>query len=251
MLGRIPRPSPDPLLPAGLRIYAIGDIHGRFDLLQALAAEIRRDIGSAPAQTVEIYLGDYVDRGPQSRDVVEWLIASEPICRRRICLIGNHEEMLLAARSDVFAMQNWLLNGGSQTLASYGMEVGSCGSFAALEAAQKALAAAVPPAHFDFLAGLSRRAEQGRYLFVHAGIRPGVALSDQDPQDLVWIREPFLSSRADFGRIVVHGHSPAEEPEQLPNRINVDTGAFLTGILTCAVLEGSEQRFLQVREREA
>lgn len=230
----------------GLRIYAIGDIHGRFDLLERLTSKIRRDLDeSRAARTIEIFLGDYVDRGPQSREVIEWLIETPPLADERICLLGNHEDMLHQALDNTSVMSNWLFNGGGETLLSYGVKTHGFGGESALIDLQQGFRAALPSAHLEFLASLRRMVAIGPYLFVHAGIRPGRALEDQDPDDLVWIREPFLHSDADFGRIVVHGHTPVDRPDVRKNRINIDTGAVFTGCLTCLVLKGKERRFLQ------
>ena len=227
--------STRPSLPDGLRIYAIGDIHGRYDLLQALATGIRADIAeNRPRSSAEIYVGDYIDRGPQSRDVVEWLIDTPPLTDRRVCLKGNHEAMLLAALSDPVWLQHWLSNGAGATLASYGLSPRALG--------------ALPARHLDFFDDLGLTASIGSYLFVHAGIRPGLALEDQNEEDLVWIRDPFLSSDADHGVIVVHGHTPVDAPDVRQNRINIDTGAVFSGTLTCVVLEGASQRFLSVTQ---
>jgi serine/threonine protein phosphatase 1 len=234
------------MLPAGLRIYATGDIHGRFDLLETLYGEIRRDVAAdRPPQSLEIFLGDYVDRGPESRDVVEWLTSAPPACDRRVCLLGNHEDMLLNVLRDPRWMGTWLQNGGMETLRSYAVDLPASPGPTSLADLRDAFIEALPDAHRAFLEGLPRLVAVGGYLFVHAGIRPGVAIEDQDPDDLVWIREPFLLSTADFGKVVVHGHTPTEQPELRPNRINIDTGAFFTGRLTTLVLEGDETRFLQ------
>ena len=242
--------APLPPLADGLRIYAVGDIHGRFDLLEELVSDIRRDLKrSRPARTIEIFLGDYVDRGPQSREVVHWMIEAPPVADERICLLGNHEEILLQALDDTSAMANWLFNGGGETLLSYGVQARGLGGESGLIELQQGFRAALPAAHLEFIASLRRKVAITPYLFVHAGIRPGLAIDDQDPEDLVWIREPFLHSDADFGCIVVHGHTPAMHPEVRRNRINIDTGAVFTGCLTCVVLEGTELRFLQAVSR--
>jgi len=231
-----------PTLPEGLRIYAIGDVHGRFDLLHAIARMIEADLeASPPAAAIEIFLGDYVDRGPHSREVVEWLAEMPPLTDERVCLLGNHEDMMLEALADPEGLPNWLYNGGDATLASYGATP-LPHSPAAI---WNACIAAIPRSHQEFLSGLERTAAFGSYLFVHAGINPERPLDDQDPQDLVWIRGPFLNSSADFGRIVVHGHTPVAAPDFRENRINIDTGAVFTGCLTCLVLEGATQRLLQ------
>jgi serine/threonine protein phosphatase 1 len=233
-------------LPDGLRIYAIGDIHGRFDRLVELYDLIRRDLAeSRPQRTVEIFLGDYFDRGPQSSDVVEWLIAGVAATDARICLLGNHEDILLGALAHPDGIVIWLHNGGDAALASYGVDVANFDGRAGLAALRDAFLQAFPPRHRAFVETLPRMAEFDPYLFVHAGVRPGRPLNRQDPDDLVWIREPFLSSTADFGRVIVHGHTPMERPDVRPNRINIDTGAVFTGRLTCLVLEGAARRFLQ------
>ncbi len=235
-------PSTMPTLPENLRIYAIGDVHGRFDLLEATAGKIKADLAaSPPARAIEIFIGDYIDRGPQSREVVDWLIETPPLGAERICLMGNHEDMMLEALADPSKLANWLFNGADATLASYGVT----DLPASLEAMHAACAEAIPPRHTEFLAALPHTVEFGSYLFVHAGIDPRRPLSEQDPHDLLWIREPFLSSEADFGRIVVHGHTPVVEPDIRKNRINIDTGAVFTGHLTCLVLEGTTRRLLQ------
>ena len=231
-----------PRLPDGLRIYAIGDVHGRFDLLEDMAALISADLSTSPVdRTLEIFLGDYVDRGPQSREVVEWLAATAPLTDARCCLMGNHEAMLLNALEDPSALDLWLMNGGEATLASYGLTHLPQASAEASAACR----AAIPDHHRAFLSGLPRTAEHGTYLFVHAGVDPGRPLENQAPDDLIWIREPFLQSEADFGRIVVHGHTPVPEPDIRHNRINIDTGAVFRGRLACLVIEGEAQRLMQ------
>ena len=230
-------------LPDELRVYAIGDIHGRFDLLQILYGEIRRDLEeSRPQRCTEVFLGDYIDRGPQSREVIEWLVRSQPACDERICLMGNHEDLMLSALGDEDEVAVWFYNGGVATLLSY---YEGTRSFLTFADARDAFLTIFPGHHRAFVENLPRIVVLGGYVFVHAGLNPANALDAQDANDLVWIREPFLSSNADFGRIVVHGHTPATDPEVRANRINIDTGAFFTGRLTCLVLERDERRFLQ------
>lgn len=232
-------------LPDGLRVYVVGDIHGRLDLLRDLYAKIAGDLAAGrPRLSIEVFLGDYVDRGTQSRQVIEWLTSTVPLADQRVCLMGNHEQMLLAACSDPFAVENWLMNGGVNTMRSYGADpLLAAGPTA--RSIQLAFRSAFPERHQEFVAGLPRLAVCGGYVFVHAGLRPGRALDQQDPEDLLWIREPFLSSGYFFDGVVVHGHTPVTEPENRANRINLDTGAVFTGRLTCAVLEGQARRFLQ------
>jgi serine/threonine protein phosphatase 1 len=237
--------APVSTLPEQLRIYAVGDIHGRFDLLQGMAAAIMDDSKKAsPAQILEIFLGDFVDRGPQSRQVVEWLIGT-PLAGERVCLLGNHEDMLLKSLDDTSWMSNWLYNGATETLLSYGVRTHGIGGSGLVDL-QHGLRAALPARHLEFFATLRRIFVVGPYVFVHAGIRPDRSLEDQDPNDFIWIREPFLQSDTDFGFVVVHGHTPTERPDVRRNRINIDTGAVFSGCLTCLVLEGATRRFLQV-----
>ena len=233
-------------VPAGVRAYVIGDIHGRFDLLTALYKKIAADIAAnAPASSMEVFLGDYVDRGPNSRDVVEWLIRTPAVTDERICLKGNHEEILLECLKSHAAISGWRDLGGFETLYSYGVAPPVSGTPDDLRRAHHAFTTALPSDHVDFFRSLSTSAELGSYLFVHAGINPGRKLDAQRSQDLLWIREPFLSSTLDFGRVVVHGHTPVEKPQVRNNRINIDTGAYITGRLTCLVLEGDSRRFLR------
>jgi len=234
-------------LPAGLRIYAIGDLHGRADLLDALHEPIAEDRARRPAQAVLIvYIGDYIDRGPDSAGVVERLADPPHDGAERVHLIGNHEDVMRAAlRADPAAMSNWLHFGGVATLASYGIEPRRLAGMTAAQIAEAALEA-MPARHRAFFDRLSISHTVGGYFFCHAGVRPGVPLALQDHFDLVWIREPFLFSEADFGKIIVHGHTPAEVPELMPNRINIDTGAVYGGRLTAVVLEDRAIRFLAV-----
>jgi serine/threonine protein phosphatase 1 len=229
-------------LPDGLRVYAIGDIHGRFDLLQTLYGEIRRDLErSRPQRSTEVFLGDYIDRGPHSREVIEWLVRSQPACDERICLMGNHEDLLLGALDREEEVAVWFHNGGVATLLSYYEGPRAQLTF---NQARHAFLGVFPSHHRAFVENLPPIVMLGGYIFVHAGLNPARALDDQQIHDLVWIREPFLSSNIDFGRVVVHGHTPATEPEIRANRINIDTGAFFTGRLTCLVLERDRRRFL-------
>lgn len=233
--------------PDGWLIYAVGDVHGRIDLLEAMQAMIVADAADRPAdRRVIVYLGDYVDRGHNSKAVIERLLAGPPDGFEQVALMGNHEAWLLHFLEDPQASAGWLRNGGAATLASYGVPVshGAFGNVRLLKA-QAAFAAALPDAHRAFIADLALQWRAGDYAFVHAGVRPGVALDDQDSQDLLWIRDEFLWSDADFGAIVVHGHTIHDVPDVQANRIGVDTGAFVTGRLTCLCLEGRARRFLE------
>lgn len=244
------RPRPLPVVPTGLRIYAVGDVHGRADCLARVFAEIDADRRRHPvAATLEIYLGDYVDRGPDSRGVIDLLIGRAE--RRPIRpLLGNHEAMLLGALAPPGETsplsQTWRRSGASDTLAAYGLPVaeGSRPSREEWPALVAAFRRDFPQAHRRFLAGCRPSVAYGSYFFAHAGIRPGIPVDAQDRADLFWIREPFLTSRADHGAVVVHGHTPVREPDMRTNRINLDTGAYLTGRLGCVALEGNTQHVL-------
>ena len=228
-----------PVVPTGLRIYAVADIHGSADCLADVFERIDSDKARFPIdETLEVYLGDYVDRGPQSRRVIEMLLARAARHPARH-LLGNHEAMLLDALDEDSTAETWRRCGGPQTLRAYGLPLPPRPSADEWREALAWFRAGLPPEHVRFLRGCGIWFACGSYLFVHAGIRPGTALDRQDPQDLLWIREPFLRSNRRHGAVVVHGHTPVREPEILHNRINLDTGAYLTGRLACLVLEGN------------
>ena len=214
------------------------------DLLAQMEADNER---RGPAKTYLIFLGDLVDRGPDSRGVIEHLISSPPRFGRSIFLKGNHEEFLLGVLGgDDSIVQRWLTYGGSECAESYGVNPGW-----ALNASQaditERLIAAVPRSHVKFLNEMADTFRFGDYLFVHAGIRPGVELEKQLSRDLRWIREGFLEDVSDHGVVVVHGHTIVEAPEERPNRIGVDTGAYRTGLLTAIGLEDDERWYLHAR----
>jgi Calcineurin-like phosphoesterase len=240
-----------PTLSAPRRLYVIGDIHGWADLLDRMVAGIVRDLDARPIDgSMTVTLGDYIDRGPDSRGVLDRL-ARNPFPTEFVALKGNHEALFAAFLRDPSAgdsqvADQWRRLGGLETLHSYGIDVRPLMRGRNCEAAAQALLAAMPQEHFTFLAALPVALTFDRYFLCHAGVRPGIPLARQSEDDLLWIRNEFLDSKADFGKIVVHGHTPTREPELLPNRINVDTGAYMTGRLTCAVLEGEEVRFLSV-----
>jgi serine/threonine protein phosphatase 1 len=226
------------------RVYAIGDIHGRSDLLDRMVDEIARDLKARPAgDCLTVTLGDYVDRGQDSRGVLDRL-AGNPFPTPFVALKGNHEVLLETFLRDPATADQWRRLGGLETLQSYGVPVASVMIGRDYREAAAALRAAVPGEHVAFLGSLKTSLTVGSYFLCHAGVRPGIALERQGVDDLLWIREPFLSSRVGFGKIIVHGHTPTDAPEILPNRINIDTGAFMTGRLTCAVLEATGPRFL-------
>jgi len=234
-------------VPAGYRVYAIGDVHGRLDLLTALHSDILDDSKQRPhdGTNVLIYLGDYIDRGPYSREVIEYLMRDPLPGFESVRLMGNHDEALLKFLEDPGIGPSWSSYGGEATLLSYGVRVkpGLIG-LARWEDMRQQMIENMPESHVAFLRALKTSVEAGDYMFVHAGVRPGVPLSAQRQEDLLWIRDAFLDSALDHGKVVVHGHTPVDEPEVRPNRIGVDTGAFASGVLTAVVLEGEQRRFL-------
>ncbi len=219
------------VLPRGRRVYAVGDVHGYPDKLRRVHAAIAADLMARPTiSALLVHLGDYIDQGPDSAGVVALLAAGDPVAGvRTINLMGDHERMLLdALNGDRAAATDWLWAGGRETLASWGLSP---------DLPREAWEAALPPAHVAFLRGLDLWHREGDYLFVHAGIRPGVPLGHQTADDLVTMRQPFLWSEDDFGFIVVHGHSSTPSVVIAKNRIALDTGAGLGEKLSCAVLE--------------
>jgi serine/threonine protein phosphatase 1 len=227
------------------RLYAIGDIHGRLDLLERAITAIEHDVAEHGPDALTVTLGDYVDRGPASRGVLDRL-AGNPFPTPYVALKGNHESLLDAFLADPTVGLQWRRLGGLETLHSYGVPVSGLMVGRGLDDAAEGLRAALPEEHTRFLQSLKTSHGHGKYFLCHAGVRPGVPLDRQDENDLLWIRDEFLRSKMDFGKIVVHGHTPIEQPEVLPNRINIDTGAFATGQLTCVVLGQAGHRFLKI-----
>jgi calcineurin-like phosphoesterase family protein len=243
-MAKKPPPASAPL---GCRLYAVGDIHGRADLLEALLQQIAEDALRHPETGTKrlIYLGDYVDRGPASSAVIDMVLHDAPPGFEVVPLMGNHEEMMLRFLEDITVGRTWMMNGGDATLRSYGVEPPSM--FAGtpqVRHAQQQFAERLPARHKRFLEDLAVAHTEGDYLFVHAGVRPGVPLEQQRTEDLLWIRDEFLDCERDFGKVVVHGHSITLDPEFRPNRIGIDTGAYRSNQLTCLVLEGTEQQLL-------
>lgn len=231
-------------VPADTRAYAIGDVHGRRDLLESLLARIDAERAADP-RTAEhlILLGDLIDRGPDSRGVLDLLLARAAEDPTLTILGGNHESMLVTLLDgDMWHLESWLHFGGEECARSYGLD--PIALLAEPDRAAALLRAAIPAAHQALLRALPDSHRVGDVLFVHAGIRPGVAIDEQDPQDLRWIRLPFLRSAADHGVLVVHGHTVVAEPDIQANRIAIDTGASATGRLTALCLDGSARRFL-------
>ncbi|BAE50253.1 metallophosphoesterase family protein [Paramagnetospirillum magneticum] len=236
--------------PDGTRIYAFGDVHGRADLLQSLMDSVVGDLARAERswdRCEVVGLGDYLDRGPQSRRVLDLLIgAALPAGCRLTALRGNHEDAFLHALADPMAIPDWLEYGGAATLVSYGVvPIAGAPSRERSERMQAELAAALPPAHKAFLAAMPTSLRLGDYLFVHAGVRPGRPLEQQAPEDLLWIRHEFLASRRFHGAMIVHGHHIVPQPEILDNRMGIDTGAYCTNVLSCLVLEGDTAGLIQ------
>jgi serine/threonine protein phosphatase 1 len=226
--------------PDEICIYAIGDIHGRFDLLTEICARIDADIRrNGGRRWLQVFLGDYVDRGPNSSAVIT-LLAERSRSAHVICLRGNHEAALLQFLDDPDTLIQWRQFGGLQTLISYGLTPSANPSRDENAQLAKELRQIIPSYHLDFLQSLRTSHSVDRYFFAHAGVRPGVPLDQQREEDLLWIRDDFLLSEDDFGKVIVHGHTPVQEPELLFNRINIDTGAYATGRLTCVKLVGKQ-----------
>jgi serine/threonine protein phosphatase 1 len=231
--------------PEGLRLYAIGDVHGRLDLLERMHAHIRAEIErDRPADWRIIHLGDYVDRGPQSRQVLDFLIAACRDNERMLTLAGNHDRGFLEFLAEPSLETLFMQNGGVETAASYGVSFdyrrGSLGRFHA------ELERAVPEEHQRFILSRGFSASFGDFFFCHAGIRPRVPLEEQRPDDLMWIRGEFLNYQGLHPKVVVHGHTITPEPEVLANRVNIDTGACFTGVLTAISIDGAEKRIIAV-----
>lgn len=236
----------DARAPEGMRLYAIGDVHGRFDLMTAMHGRIMQEImRDRPADWRVVYVGDYVDRGPDSAKVIEFLSRTTAAEPRVIALAGNHDVGFVEFLDSPSAQSTFAANGGEDTAASYGVAL----DFAPPEALARGHAAlldAMPDTHISFMRALPLSASFGDFFFCHAGIRPGVPLDRQDPHDLLWIRETFRGHAGLHPKLVVHGHTPVEAAELLPNRINLDTGAWFSGLMTAVALEGADKRLLEV-----
>ena len=231
--------------PPGKRLYAVGDIHGRLDLVDDLLGQIERDIAARRVETAAVvFLGDLIDRGPDSAGVIERLFNLANFPAKALFLLGNHEEFLLRVLAgEPGVAYDWLGFGGDACAESYGVDAPSLKAMDEDRIAA-VLRDAVPTAHVAFLQSFGDTFRFGDYLLVHAGIRPGVAIEDQAPHDLRWIRRPFLSDGHDHGLMVIHGHTISDGVDRRVNRIGIDTGAYQTGVLTAAVIEGDDLRFI-------
>jgi serine/threonine protein phosphatase 1 len=229
--------------PPDTRFYAVGDIHGRADLLIETIERIDNDLERRPiGHSMEVYLGDYVDRGPDAKAVID-LLSARLVNNRAICLRGNHEELMERFLRDPDHLDAWSQLGGLETLASYGV-VPNSGGRETNRALHDRFCRVFPRTHLLFLQCLKPWLGCGDLVFVHAGIRPGIPFERQQLNDLIWIRGEFLDSKVDHGKLIVHGHTPVPHPDIRANRINIDTGAVWTGNLTCIAIEGTSIMFL-------
>ena len=235
--------------PADRLVYAIGDVHGRLDLLDPLISQIADDaLTHQPSlRPMLIFVGDYVDRGLQSKEVIDRIIALRAAGAFEVrTLKGNHEEAMINFLADAGAGPEWVEYGGGQTLASYGViQPKLRGDANDWERTREELGRLIPPSHLTFLSSLELILVVGDYAFVHAGLRPGLSIQDQDEHDLMWIRDVFLNERRPFEKVVVHGHTPEEAPYVGLCRIGIDTGAYATGVLTAVRLYGEERSMIQ------
>lgn len=237
--------------PKGRRAYAVGDVHGCLELLDRLLARIERDLAEGPRRKTSIvFLGYLIDRGPASAQVVERLRTYSLPGVSTHFVMGNHEEVMLRVLAgETHLLASWLKFGGAQTLRSYGIDPKTITRSAPSQMASR-LAAAIPREHVDFLGRFADSISFGDYLFVHAGIRPGIELSQQSQADLRWIREPFLGDSSDHGMVVVHGHTISNSVEVSANRIGIDTGAYSTGTLSALAIDGSKRWLIQTSAEE-
>ena len=227
-----------------MRLYIIGDIHGRSDLLDEIILKIRADVAQyGETDSLTITLGDYIDRGPDSKGVLDRL-SRNPFPTRYVAVRGNHEHLLESFLNNPEVAKYWRQLGGLETLHSYGVPIHDLMVGKGFERAARALKQSIPDYQLEFLSSLEPFVTVGNYYLCHAGVRPGIPLAQQKIEDLMWIRDEFLNSASMFEKIVIHGHTPQEWPDIRDNRINIDTGAFATGRLTCLVVDQTESRFL-------
>ncbi|MDX8439430.1 metallophosphoesterase [Mesorhizobium australafricanum] len=238
--------------PDGMRLYAIGDVHGRHDLLAAMHRHIESELEYAPASDWRIiHLGDYVDRGPDSKSVIDFLIEAKKRDPRNIMLAGNHDIGMLEFLADAEPDGLFMNYGGVQTAQSYGVDLTRdmhwFGKAEAIARGHMALVKAVPRSHVDFLRSLTFSVTFGDFFFCHAGVRPGVPLDHQNQQDLIWIRDAFHDHSGLFSKVIVHGHTPVAEADVQANRVNVDTLAWKSGMLSALAVTGGDKRILTVQ----
>jgi len=246
LTGRRNNTPVEPRVPEGNRLYVIGDIHGRIDLLQQIHNKIQQDAANYPGSKHLIYLGDYIDRGDHSKDVIDLLLEQPLPGFEAIYLRGNHEQPMLDFLQAAEVGHSWFNYGGLATLVSYNVKYNKIPTRKNdFEDIQINLKERVPHAHINFLEKTEFSHTTGNYYFVHAGIKPKVALKYQLPEDQLWVREDFVSYNKPHEKIIVHGHTITDEPDLQTNRIGIDTGAYITGKLTCLVLENTTQRILQ------
>ncbi|MCC2098208.1 MAG: serine/threonine protein phosphatase [Hyphomicrobiales bacterium] len=230
--------------PDHTRIYAVGDIHGCFDKLVDLSNSIAADLLSSPVlHTTFVFMGDYIDRGQHSREVLDYL-STLMEDENAVFLRGNHESIFLRFLDDPRILGDWRRHGGIETLESYGVPVHKVQKGFGFEEARTDLLRRLPQKHLDFLLATRPSYVAGDYFFCHAGVKPSRSLTRQDAHDLMWIREEFMSFEGRLSKKIVHGHTPVRRPENRPGRINVDTGVYSSGKLSCAVLEGTMVRFM-------
>jgi len=251
MFNFAPRRQDGPAGARGWRAYAVGDVHGRADLLDQLLEKIHDELRHRPAKKVLlVFVGDLIDRGPNSAQVVERLRTYRHPGVRTVFILGNHEEVLLRILGgDAELIAKWRMFGGSECLDSYGVDSAKLGTLSP-EHALEVIREAIPKDHVDFLETFDDSCRFGDYLFVHAGIRPGVEIDQQRQSDLRWIREAFLFDDTDHGFVVVHGHTIRPEVEVRANRIGIDTGAYRSGVLTAFAIDGSDSWFIDTRAEE-
>ena len=252
MFSFAPRKRSGPVGARGFRAYGVGDIHGRLDLLDELLAKIEADLKKRPARKVLlVFVGDLIDRGPSSAQVIERLRTYRRDGVQTMFLLGNHEEVLLrVVHGEAELIEKWCSFGGTECLQSYGVETARLATLPpdeALDVVRKA----IPKTHIEFLESFHDSCRFGDYLFVHAGIRPGVEIEQQKQSDLRWIREAFLFDDTDHGFVVVHGHTISETAEVHDNRIAIDTGAYRSDVLTAVAIERDQTWFLDTRRAEA
>ena len=251
LFGRKAQRNAPPPSTGGRLVYAVGDVHGRLDALEPLLKSIAEDyIVTRPDEpAVLVFLGDYVDRGPESKRVVDLVMAMRNHLEFEVrTLKGNHEEALLLFLDDPTFGAQWLEHGGGPTLVSYGVQPPQQRTDTeAWARVSDEFRRALPARHKAFYETLELMVEVGDYAFVHAGVRPGVALADQSERDLLWIRHEFIEDKGPFGKVIVHGHTPSEEAQLTPYRLGIDTGCYATGLLTAVRLKDEEQRLIQAR----